>query len=861
MMKWREFIDHLIDMTHKLKYGRLELSLDGGISTTGIPPIIKSSMMMLDKMQQNQGRLNIFVFPERIQSIFIFTIVKLLHNISTGRIDGAYNPEEFTLGEHLRIGDAVVEFLGFEVYKDMNCMKIRLSDANVIARPENFPFFQRTDAKRLNTYRKYEAAVNEVKRQFRSRSVQDYFLYILNNFKTHMDKSIFYMTSITHTKELIKACSLSGRAFSDLVLIGQADFEGNVRNIGTGQLGGKPAIVLASDLYAVSSAASNGNDIQSIIIDASNGNTLMTQMDALDELIRLGVPVTCVTDVVNSFDLEPFQKRGFNIWRWDRNTISEQLYNAASLNSDRKIKNCAMRKLDYYIAEGSEIGTAIRLLYTHRKETTESSTHMIKIFELLFSLAFTALWETVPFDDEQLLQAEKMVHDCSGLLKNEKKYISQKMYEDYSSIISCIQHIYDKDFVLLKNTMLAQFLATKQPSSVALVVSERCNKDRVQTYWDEWCRNYAPGTEIQTFYPSEYYLLPGDMFSITVVVGWLKRAIMKKILFSYNTESYIVLLYDYEKRWKNYTASKWNSSLNSSQNLTAIQKSFTTEDVEISTENFISSVVRDEEATSSDEYAEIELTLRENKYRQYTLTEGQRSVCETADAVPVNYVGGYLAFYKVSHKIIVASNIIEHDEEKIETKLPGDLRICDFVVVRVSDQDLVMEMADVLLEKEGRKEQRALASLWKESLAKASVFHSHDEIYKKLCAAGSTRNYQTVRTWITDKDMIAPQSRIDLEHIAKATECGVLQEKIDQVYNASQLVKAKHIQAGKELSILLKKKVVAALKEHGDVDPFNIWAPIEMHVEDVGPVRILKVIDIGAPVIVDAANTNPLIEE
>ena len=664
MLKWREFIDHLIDMTHKLKYGRLELSLDGGISTTGIPPIIKSSMMMLDKMQQNQGRLNIFVFPERVQSIFMFTIVKLLHNISTGRIDGSYNPEDFAPGEHLRIGDAVVEFLGFEVYKDMNCMKIRLADADVIARPENFPFFQRTDAKRLNKYRKYEAAVNEAKRQFKSRSVQDYFLSILNNFKTHMDKSIFYMTSITHTKELIKACSLSGKAFSDLVLIGQTDFEGNVRNIGAGQLGGKPAIVLASDLYAVSAASSNGNDIQSIIIDASNGNTLMTQMDALDELIRLGVPITCVTDVVNSFDLELFQNRGFNIWRWDRNSITEKLYNAVSLNSDRKIKNCVMRTLDYCIAEGSEISTAIRMLYTHRKETSESSTHMIKIFELLFSLAFTALWETVPFDDAQRLHAEKMVHECSGLLENEKKYISQKMYEDYRSIINCIQHIYDKNFVLLKNTMLAQFLATKQPSSVALVVSERCNKDRVQAYWDEWCRNYAPGTEIQTFYPSEYYLLPGDMFSITIIVGWLKRAIMRKILFSYNTEYYIVLLYDYEKRWKNYTVSKWNSSLNNSQNLTTIHKSFTTEDVVISTDNFISSPVRDEETTSSDEYAEIELTLRENKYRQYTLNEGQRSLCETAEAVPVNYVGGYLAFYKVSHKIIVASNIIEHDEEK-----------------------------------------------------------------------------------------------------------------------------------------------------------------------------------------------------
>ena len=51
------------------------------------------------------------------------------------------------------------------------------------------------------------------------------------------------------------------------------------------------------------------------------------------------------------------------------------------------------------------------------------------------------------------------------------------------------------------------------------------------------------------------------------------------------------------------------------------------------------------------------------------------------------------------------------------------------------------------------------------------------------------------------------------------------------------------------------------IKEYGDIDPFNIWDPIEMQVDDVGLVRILKIIDIGTPVIVDIADTNRLIDE
>ena len=93
------------------------------------------------------------------------------------------------------------------------------------------------------------------------------------------------------------------------------------------------------------------------------------------------------------------------------------------------------------------------------------------------------------------------------------------------------------------------------------------------------------------------------------------------------------------------------------------------------------------------------------------------------------------------------------------------------------------------------------------------VFYSDDEIYQHLQGAGCTKGYQAVRGWIHDDDVIAPQSRQDLEHIASATGSGVLKELLDQIYDAAQTVRSAHIQAGRVLSMHLKSRIVEALKE------------------------------------------------
>lgn len=859
MLEWPEYVSQLLST--KSSCDGITLSFGNNGDTVGVPPIIKSSILMLDCMQKHQGKFNIMVFPERIQSIFIFTLVKLLHNISEGKIDSNYDPDAFAPGEKLRFKNAVAEYLGIEERDGKKCMVLRFSNMKTSAPMEYFPMFQKTNAQRLSKYEAFAAAKKQANAQIALRKPEEQYLQLLADHKTHMDSSIVNMASIINTKELIADCKLCGQNIKDAILVGQADYEGNVRNIGAGQLGGTPAIVLAADLYAISAMAERGHPIQSIIIDGSNANALLSQMDALDSLMRLGVPITCVTDVVNSFDLQVFQDRGFNLWRWDETSLTEKLYDAVPLSSDRKTKNCAKRKVNYLSADGNEISTAIKLLYMHRKESQTASAQMMKLFDRLFSLAFASLWETVPIGTVQLAQVRTALDECCVVLEKEKIFLSEKAIEDYTVIIECLKKVHTKGYVFQKHEMLTDILRTNHPRTVALVVPERCDKARVQTYWQHWCVENRLLTDIQIYYPAEYYLLPCDQFATTIVVGWLKRAIMRKILFSFNTQSYSVLLYDYEKRWRNYTTFKWNVALDSSHNRKTIEKSFATDSLQVSTSRFVQQTSAPKEAPQEDEFAEIELVLRENKYRQYIASGGQKAENETTEAIPVNFVGGYLSFYRTGHKVISASNIIEHDADKIETKLPNELKMGDFVVVRESDHDLVREMADVMLARSGKTNLRELSAKWKEALEIETLFYSIDEIYAHLQKVGCTRGLPTVRSWIAGEDRIAPESKQDLEHIAAATGSGVLKEMLDEVYEAAQIVRTAHTQAGRVLSQKLKERVVAALKDYGDIDPFNIWDPIEMQIEDVGLVRILKIIDIDSPVIVDITDTNRLIDE
>ena len=120
---------------------------------------------------------------------------------------------------------------------------------------------------------------------------------------------------------------------------------------------------------------------------------------------------------------------------------------------------------------------------------------------------------------------------------------------------------------------------------------------------------------------------------------------------------------------KNYASNSWKESNWIIQdNNCIIEKSLSTEKKPVSTIEYNSGKLSSSEQESSDELGEIELVLRENKYRQY-MSGGEHSGQDIVSAIPVNFVGGYFTFYRIGHKVVSATRIILSDAEKIENKI------------------------------------------------------------------------------------------------------------------------------------------------------------------------------------------------
>lgn len=861
MLEWHEYVGQLLQK--ETVFDGISLSLDGNSSGIGVPPIVKASILLLDKIVQNQGPYNIIVFPERRQSVFIFSMMMLLHSIDCGKIGETYDPADFQPGEKLKLSNAVVEFVGLEERNGKTCIKIKLADLTSSAPIDFFPLFQRVSTqRRLSPYTKFIQAKKKAENQITGTSHNKRILKTLADYKTHMDSSIFYMTSIIQAKESIADSLICGKRFTDLLLIGQADYNGTISNIGAGQLAGTPPIVLAPDLYAVVAAYENNHPVQSVIIGAPDSSRLLTQLDALDDLMRAGFPITYATDTVNSFDLPPFKSRGFNIWRWDETSITPKMYHITSLSMEKKIRNCHNRTVEYVVVDGYEINDVIRRLVSHRNEFKEQSLHMMQMYDNLTSLAFAALRMTVPFSTSEISRANLLLDKSMKILCSEESFMASALFEDFSEIVRSMKKLYSPGDQLQKNKILSELLLTEEYDFVCIVVPERTDKDHVQAYWQRWCLQNGLRTVINVLYPEEYCSASCSAFTATVIVGWLKRAVMKKILFSFITQKYVVLLYDCESRWKDCAIAKWVLALSCSDNKKITNCSLSNEQHSISTRLIVD---RTTPVTvgipDTDELNEIEFILRENKYRQYGVSTSTKPGEATAEAIPVNFVGGYLAFYRTGHKVISVTEVIKRDAEKIDLVSPDELCIGDFVVVREADRDLIRDMADIILSNSGKIGLRELATRWKEALEIERERLSPEEIHQKLINAGCTKGYATVRSWLMDDDVIAPQQKQDLQYISSIAENNVLSGLVDQIYDAAQEVRAAHVHAGRLLSALLRSRIVEVLHSFADLDPYNIWEPIEITVEGIGPVKILKIIDIGQPIVVDIANTNRLIEE
>lgn len=859
-MDWGDYIKKTLDKSNGLDDLQIALA-KGKNEYFGIPPIIKMSIELIHRLSEAKEQRIVIVFPEKTESIFLLLILKVIHDIFEGRAEKEYNPYEFVKGQKLKCGNCVVEFDRIDEYRGKTMLHVKNANCLHGIPLELAPFFQLTDTNRpLSSDAEFEKTKNEIRYRTTKMTYAEHLIAMLIDYKTHLNDTVFSVAPIGRTKDMISDIRINGLEIKDLLLMGQVDADGNIETINPGQLSGDPAIVLSTDIYSVFEAIKRGSKVKSLFIDGSNPNVVTSELDVLDDLLQYDFPVIFLLDTVNSFELEVLETRGFCIWRWDEESIHSNMYGISEISINKKVRNCGEQEIEYLKCEDNEIGNSLAILYRYRKEVDDMNVNMTVVFEKLFSLTFLSLRNILPLTHEEYLKIDGDIMDCESKLNNEKRFVSVEMFNDFKKVIKSQRNVFSKGFAMPKIIKLKEILYSNQYKNICIIIEDRADKEKHQTYFDEICTKDKLNMRVSVLRQSEYTNNNEFDYDVTIVSGWLGSTAMKQIIYSYNTTRYFVLLYSYEEKWKNHHVKSWKRVLKKENKKNIIEKAL--KEISINTSVFIhENITIPATQNELDEFKEIEMVLQANRYRKYLSKSGNRSIEEDINAIPVNFIGGYFAFYKLTHKLVSVTEIVLEQKDNIKTILPSELNIGDFIVVRESQRDLVKEFADIILFNSGKSELREFAAKWREALQLESIFSSFDEICLKLKKAGCTKNQFTIKQWMKNEDIISPQSIEDLRYIAEATEDSVLLEKFEDIFNAGMEVKRAHIQAGKTLSELLKQKIAQKIQELGGIDPYNIWEPITLYLDDIGSVKILKVIDIGNAMRIDSTSINYLISE
>jgi len=813
---------------------------------------------MLEDMITAQGNRNIFVFPDTDQLLWEFLIAKVIFNITEGKIGMTYDPYRFRPGQKLKYMNCVVEFVkcGLDESDKRERIFFRVKEGMIIGVPiSRAPYFQVVETKRLSTYNAYRKALKE------NANVRNEILKQLNDHKTHLDSSVCFVSEIKSAKEFLSQSTLDGEKITDILYVAHVNGDGELSNLSPGQMTGNPAIIIAADLYSVLNALMNGVRIQSVIFDASRSNAIEKQLDAFDELNQYDFPIVCITNTANSFDNGLLVDRGYNEWRWDKDSIPDSLYDDLDDKGNFRVRHCAQHRVKYKNVNGTEVSEAIRLLYKHKSEIEVQSATLIYVVERLFSLVFFALRNAIPIDQTDRVHYLSVLSDCSEKLEREKIYIADELYNDISFVVRNLEYVLNCNFSNKKYQAICDLLKEGEYQSACIVISDKQDKSAYIRYWTAWCSENNCETHISVMYPHEYIRSTDNFYDVTIVVGWLSDKIMRSILFRFNSADYFIILYQYEERWREAHTRIWRKKLDSTNNWNIVKKSFSNgkREIKVAT-NARHEIDREiEEITITDELANIEQLILKNRYKHYGSSGSLTS--EIVDAIPVNFAGGLFAFYSSGHKVVTVTDIIMQVDNQIQLKRPEMLEVGDFIVIRETQQDIIREIADRILALEGKAGLRNIAHKWKESLEAELLHSSVTEIYQKLKNVGCTRDFLTVKNWVMNDDLIIPQKLDDLRNIAAATNDVILFEKAELIYTAGREVITAHTKAGKLLSERLKHKITKILKDMGEFDPLNIWDPIMLQLEDIGYAKILKIIDIGSLIPIERKNTNRLLAE
>ena len=697
-----------------------------------------------------------------------------------------------------------------------------------------------------------------------------------------VEKPVAYVTSrssflnIPPTKLRNATAVIDGEpiALDACIKTGYIASDGSVKESCEYQVAGEPAVIVPcrneegiGDLYYVLEYIESGNEVEAVVVEAPEIESIEGMFSHLEDIASLGVPIIVFCDEQTLLGTEAFDQLGFAKFVWPKELLADAEESAKRFgfgltHRERCVAHQLLR-VNTVKDEGgySEIAKVLFSLSEGRSSLTDRGRQALNSLNRLLS---TALKQTEVVLEDVSSERIRRLDDAVRILTDEA-YDCSLTDDEVSSLERastllrrcCAPHVAspkeDVAYECIKHSL-------STGKSVCLVTSSPVSANEAMEYWQEVFEDEGlPAQSIRALTPREFLKQNGTADQEDVFIsGWFSREMMEKLVLSGLSSVYSILLYKgndvpLETQWYVSASSRWAAQ--TERAISAAAKTLKTIGVE-PPKPFTSASQNKAKPKALDPDKSISFVV-EKMDDERAESERAREGEEAQLARAVYFSDGRHRWLRIpdrssqlgGDKLVVMDGLYSDGISYIK-KTAAALHQGDIVLKMDSDDEALDEMCRATF---GSYETTLqVAKAWRQPIDEARTRMSDIAIKEKIKHAGSKKTDQTILSWIRGDIVIAPNKKRDIVAISKAFGDCFSDEEIARIIQAVRIIKGTRINSGKSVTQTIVETFINDVSTFGLNDALTHFSKrhdlgtVElMCVEHVGPVQSVGISRFG----------------
>lgn len=858
-------------------YNSINFSIDSKNESEKLHPLFILTQYIIDKFISDGDKRIAIVLPDDECNVLPLIIAKYFSNIQYESDYAGSVLEDIEIGQHIRLGKAVVEFDG--IIEDENeKRKLGLSgpekyikfttgrkEKTTVYCPINgvHYLFEKTEGA-LSIYKVWNEARKEAEADLKE---ADSLITMLKVKRTAIRKIIALLSPKNDFREFVDTLNINGQKFEDAVAYGEIDLDNpdKFKLYNNGRLDCLPSIAVTTkleEIYYLLRDKTIKEKVFAIFSTIEKFDEITSNPDTFKQILKQDVPFVAFVPESGFENCHILTDYGFDLWHWKPSTMKSDALLVTENNPvvakgktlfgkfTEKVNRAVLSDYKMEISNNRSLRKLVRLISLLSQQAYNADSVLRQFVRKVWAFQNKFTWLLCPMEGRVRIEFEKEFDDLCKFWKEQKPFYEGQILQ--TTIEEILAHFAllineEKPAKLLKVESFFSKLSDKQKSILVLIPNK-------YQYFAETFNyiNSIKGTcsvRIQTL--SDFYSKQEKDFESVdyLIVSWFDKDEYIHIKQTYCYDNLVYILYDYENKWRERYVKKFDECIPHEKIRKIADKiSFSQEDIydkpldRIFTEDT-------EEFEEISDYNISDIIVRST----FGNTGVEPTSAEAIECVPVILSEDKIAYFYPTHDIIDVTGLSKGNIDKPIKKDAIKLKKGDMILIRQSDKDIIREKANSLMMQNGENDLRAKTEMWSTLLSVYAEGKSIVDVCRALNIEGGECTFQQVRYWLSGETIMPREKEVLIAIGIVASRVPELKEmcenylnEIDSIYEAGRKVQGYHQSAGRWLTSELKNKaqeiksIANSSLSHGEVEGIG-----EIHIYTVEDVLNKEIIGRG----------------